>query len=71
VDPCRVEPQLVRDLVAGRLAVLVETNSDGPYVVTVDGDGSALWVVGQGDEMTITDPAEAQRIVGVDSVGDG
>jgi len=52
------------------LAVLVVTNSDGPYVVTVDADGSAFWVEGPGDEMSITPPAEAQHIVGVDS-GDG
>ncbi len=70
VDPCRLAPQLVRDLVADRLALLVETNSDGPYVVTVDEDGSAFWVAGPGDAMTITPPAEAQHIVGVDS-GDG
>ncbi|MBA3250219.1 MAG: hypothetical protein H0T66_07930 [Geodermatophilaceae bacterium] len=46
------------------------TNSDGPYVVTVDDDGSAFWVEGPGDAMKVTDPAEAQHIVGVDS-GDG
>ncbi len=71
VDPCRIEPQLVRELVADRLAVLVETNSDGPYVVTVDDDGTAFWVEGPGDAMTITDPAEAQHIAGVDSGEDG
>ena len=52
------------------MAVLVVTNSDGPYVVTVDADGSAFWVEGPGDAMLITDPADARHIVGVDS-GDG
>jgi hypothetical protein len=44
VDPARIPPGLVRELVEDRLAVLVQGDADGPAFVSVESGGAVvLW----------------------------